>query len=84
MGTSFTIPIGRPHVMVTNEKYAVPASRLLINVQLLGAGAIEQSNDDGVTWAAVTLDANENFECAATHIRCTTAADACIINAKRI
>lgn len=80
---AITIPIGRPHIMVTNEEYAVPASRLLINVQLLGAGAIEQSNDKAA-WTAVTLDDDENFECAATWIRCTTAADACIINAKRI
>ena len=77
-----TIPIGRPHTMVTNEKYAVPASRLLINGQGLGAGASETSNDNS-TFTGVTLDDDENFECAATHIRCTTAADACIINAKK-
>jgi len=78
-----TIPIGRPHVMVTNEEFAVPGSRLLINVQGLGAGAVETSNDKS-TWTAVTLDDDENFECAATWIRCTTAANAAIINAKRI
>ena len=78
-----TIPIGRPHTMVTNEKYAVPASRLLINVQGLGAGAIETSNDNS-TFTGVTLDDDENFECVATFIRCTTAADAAIINAKRV
>lgn len=83
MAPPFTIPIGRPHVMVTNQAYAVPASRLLINVSALGAGAIETSNDQS-TWTAVTLDDDENFECAAAFIRCTTAADACIINAKRI
>lgn len=76
-----TIPIGRPHVMVTNQEYAVPGISLLINVQGLGGGAIETSNDKS-TWTAVTLDTSENFECAATWIRCTTAADACIINAK--
>ena len=78
-----TIPIGRPHVMVTNQVYAIPGARVLINVQLLGAGAIEQSNDNS-TFAAVTLDDDENFECAAGWIRCTTAADACIIRAVRV
>lgn len=78
-----TIPVGRPHIMVTNEEYAVPSSRLLINVQALGAGAIETSLDKS-TWTAITIDDDENFECAATWIRCTTAADACRISVKRI
>jgi hypothetical protein len=76
-----TIPIGRPHVMITNQEYAVPAISLLINVQSLGAGAIETSNDK-IIWTAVSIDNDENFECSATWIRCTTAADACIISAK--
>lgn len=76
-----TIPIGRPHTMVTNQEYAVPGRRLLINAQGLGVGAIETSNDKS-TWTGITLDDDENFECAAAWIRCTTAADACIINAK--
>ncbi len=80
---TITIPIGRPHVMVTNQSYAVTAARVLINVQGLGAGAIETSNDNS-TWTAATLDGAKNFECAATWVRCTTAADAAIINTKRI
>lgn len=76
-----TIPIGRPHTMVTNEAYAVPGRRLLINVMALGGGAIETSLNNS-TWTAVTLDDDENFECAAAFIRCTTAADACSIIAK--
>ena len=80
---TLTIPIGRPHVMVTNQAYAVPGARVLIHVTALGAGAIETS-DDGSTWTAVTLDDDEQFECAATFIRCTTAADAGIIRAVRV
>ena len=76
------LPLGRPHVMVTNQAYAVPPVRPLINVMALGGGAIETSND-GSTWTAATLDDDENFECAAAFIRCTTAADACIIQATR-
>jgi len=68
--------------MVTNEEYALPSVRLLIHVTGLGAGAIELS-DDKSTWIAVTIDANEQFEAAATWIRCTTAADAGIITAKK-
>lgn len=84
MAVTFVIPVGRPHVMVTNEKYALPGFRVLINVQGLGGGAIETSNDDGATWTAATIDDDENFEAAAGWIRCTTAADACIISAKRM
>lgn len=78
---TITIPIGRPHTMVTNQSYALPAKRLLIHVTGLGAGAIELS-DDNSTWVAITLDANEQAEVAATWIRCTTAADAGILTAK--
>jgi len=78
-----TIPIGRAHVMVTNQTYAVPGARVLINVQGLGAGAIETSNNE-LVWTAITLDDDENFECAAQFIRSTTAADAAVISAKRI
>jgi len=78
-----TIPIGRAHVMVTNQVYAVPGARVLIHVTGLGAGAIETS-DDNITFAAITLDDDEQFECAAGFIRCTTAADAGIIRAVRV
>lgn len=78
-----TIPIGRAHVMVSNLAYAVPGARVLIHVTALGAGSIELS-DDNSTWAAVTPDANEQFECAGAFIRCTTAADAAIIRAVRV
>lgn len=78
-----TIPIGRPFTMITNREYAVPGARLLINVLGLGAGAIEQSNDK-TNWTGVTLDDDENFECASQFIRSTTAADATIISAKRL
>lgn len=81
MAVTTTIPIGRPHTMVTNEEYALPGRKVTIHVTGLGAGAIEVS-DNKSTWVAVTLDDDENFECVATWIRCTTAADACIITAK--
>lgn len=82
MAYTIVIPIGRPHTMVTNAEYALPSPRVLINVQALGGGAIETSNDK-TTWTGATLDDDENFECAAVWIRCTTAANACIINTKR-
>lgn len=78
-----TIPIGRVHTMVTNQVYAVPGARVLIHVTGLGAGAIELS-DDNSTFAAATLDDDEQFECAAGFIRATTAMDACKIRAVRL
>lgn len=75
-----TIPIGRPFTMVQNVSNAVPNSRLLINVTN-NLTSIEQSNDDS-TWVAVTLDDDENFECASSFIR-STGVDT-IINAKRV
>jgi len=83
MAVTYVIPLGSPHVMITNEEYALPAVPVLLNAQGLGAGALETSNDKS-TWTAVTLDTTENVELAAAWIRCTTAANACIVVAKAL
>ncbi len=62
--------IGIPYTLTAGVIYASPVRRTLCYVQQTG-GTIEQSND-GSTFAAITLDDDEQFEAGAAFIRAVT------------
>lgn len=62
--------IGDTETLVAGVVYALPPRRTLCNVQQSG-GTIEVS-EDGVTFAAITLDTNKQFEAGGTFIRAVT------------
>lgn len=64
------LTIGPAHTLANGVAYALPARRVLVRVQQSG-GTIECSNDNS-TWAAVTLDDDEQFEAAAQFVRAVT------------
>lgn len=71
MAITIMIPSGGPFTMVATVIYALPGRSNRIHVT--GAGAIDVSND-GVTFEAVTVDANKDFVTGARFIRSTAGA----------
>lgn len=64
------LTIGPAHTLVAATVYALPARRTICRVQQAG-GTIQVSNDNG-TFAAVTLDANSQFEPGGLFIKAVT------------